>query len=75
MITEKEQAEMLRNLDNACPWDTTFLFLEPGCESVGQGTELANAIKQAMQASFNRWADSWIRPYLVKKRGDPCEPA
>lgn len=64
-LTDKEiAADALKNLDSGVPWNTTFLFLEPGCEQVGQGTELAKAIEQAMAKSFRIWSDSWVRPHL-----------
>ena len=54
--------ELISLLNSAVPYSTTFLFLEPGCESVGQETPLAKAIEAAMQQKFRCWEQSWIRP-------------
>lgn len=65
-VTTAEHARaLLMHLDNAVPYDTTFLFLADGCESIGQGTPLAKAIETAMKASFEIWAASWMRPRLL----------
>jgi len=56
--------DAIKHLDNAVPFDTTFLFQEPGCAAVGQGTDLAKSIEVAMEKRFNLWAASWLRPYL-----------
>lgn len=74
--TDKKLAEeVLAHLANAIPFSTAFLFLEPGCSQVGQGTELARSIEEALKKSFQVWANSWMRPYLedIVNRGPELE--
>lgn len=62
--TAKAALTALVSLDRGEPFNTTFLFCEPGCAAVGQGTPLAKAIEEAMARKFRIWEQSWIRPKL-----------
>ena len=60
----KENAQdILQNLEQACPWSATFLFMEEGCGAVGQATPLAKSIESAMRRKFLLWQQTWIEPH------------
>jgi hypothetical protein len=56
--------DMAHSVKHAVPWDTTFLFLESGCGSVGQETPLAHAIEESLRRRFELWAATWITPRI-----------
>jgi hypothetical protein len=55
---------MAESVKHACPWSSAFLFLDPGCESIAQGSALAQAVETAMRIKFQRWAETWITPRI-----------
>lgn len=60
----KTKSQLKQHMRDAVPYTTTFLFLEPGCEAVGQGTALQIAIEKAMKVRFDLWAETWINPLI-----------
>jgi len=57
-------ADMQESVKHACPWSTTFLFTEPGCDAVGQETALSKAIQASNKRHFEIWESTWITPRI-----------